>query len=58
MPAILPIPKLALRVAFGEMAGAVLASQRAVPRVAERSGYVFQYADLDAALNNVVRGTS
>ncbi len=49
-PAILPVPRLALQAAFGEMSSAFLASQRAVPRAAERSGYTFQHPRLEEAL--------
>ena len=49
-PALLPVPAAALRVAFGEMSTILMASQRVVPRVAERSGYLFRHATLDAAL--------
>lgn len=47
----LPAPAWALRLAFGEMADAVLLSgQRAVPRAAERAGFWFTHVDLDEAL--------
>ncbi|WP_394825480.1 TIGR01777 family oxidoreductase [Pendulispora albinea] len=49
-PAILPVPKLALQVAFGEMSQVLFASIRAVPRAALRSGYTFRYTDLGEAL--------
>ena len=49
-PAVLPIPKTALRIAFGELGETLVASQRVLPRVAERTGYAFKYANLDGAL--------
>lgn len=49
-PAIFPVPAAALRLAFGELAGVLLASQRVLPRVAERSGYRFAHPDLPGAL--------
>jgi uncharacterized protein (TIGR01777 family) len=49
-PAILPAPRFALRLAFGELADALLASQRVMPRVAERTGYRFLHPTLDGAL--------
>lgn len=49
-PAILPVPRFALRVAFGETAEVVLASQRAVPTRALATGYAFRYTDLREAL--------
>jgi len=53
-PALLPIPKTALRIAFGELGETLVASQRVLPRVAERTGYAFKYANLDSALEAVV----
>ena len=50
-PAFMPAPALALRLALGEMAGALLLSgQRAVPDHAERLGFTFRYRELPAAL--------
>jgi len=49
-PAIFPVPALALRAAVGEFAGILLASQRVLPRVAEKTGYRFRYAGLEEAL--------
>jgi len=53
-PAVLPAPAFALRLALGEMAGTVLASHRAVPRVALESGYTFRFPTLDAALADLI----
>ena len=50
-PALLPVPALALRLAFGEMAdGAVLSSARVLPVRLQESGYHFRYPDLEGAL--------
>ena len=50
-PAFLPAPAFALRLAFGQMADEVLlAGQRVVPEVAQRSGFVWLYPQLTAAL--------
>ncbi len=49
-PAFLTVPKLALRLAFGEMGEILTDSQRVLPTVAEQTGYAFKYADLGAAL--------
>ncbi len=51
-PAIFPVPEFGLRLAFGEMASVLLASQRVTPRVAETTGYSFRYTTLDAALRS------
>jgi len=52
-PALATIPAFALRLVYGELAdAALLASQRAVPAVLERAGFVFAYPTLDAALRH------
>ena len=54
-PAIVPVPALALKLAFGEMSEVLLASQRVAPKVAEESGYRFQFTDVDAALADALK---
>ena len=49
-PAILPVPTLALRALYGEMAEIVTEGQRAVPARALALGFEFEHADLDEAL--------
>lgn len=49
-PAFFRAPELALRAALGEFADVILASQRAVPNVAVRTGYRFAHPDLDEAV--------
>jgi uncharacterized protein (TIGR01777 family) len=50
-PAIVPVPRFALRMAFGEMADAtILASQRVLPRALSDSKFVFAHPTLEAAL--------
>ncbi|HYM11550.1 MAG TPA: TIGR01777 family oxidoreductase [Bryobacterales bacterium] len=51
-PAIFPVPAFALRLALGEFAGVLLASQRVAPRVAESTGYRFRYTALADALRS------
>lgn len=53
-PAVLPMPAFALNLAFGEMSGMLMASQRVMPAVALRSGYTFAHPDLDAALASLL----
>ncbi|MFT3843374.1 MAG: TIGR01777 family oxidoreductase [Myxococcaceae bacterium] len=53
-PALLPVPKTALRLAFGEMSEILLVSQRALPKEAERTGYAFKYPELRQALDAMV----
>ncbi len=55
-PAIFPMPAFAARLAFGEMADALLlASTRVVPRRLEESGFRFRSPDLDGALRHLLR---
>jgi uncharacterized protein (TIGR01777 family) len=54
-PAILPVPKFALRLLYGDMAQIVYASQRVIPEAAMRAGYQFRFPRLDAALLDIVR---
>ena len=54
-PAILPLPAFGARLAFGELADALLlASQRVMPERLRDSGYQFRFADLEAALRHVL----
>jgi uncharacterized protein (TIGR01777 family) len=53
-PAVLPVPKLALKLLFGEMSQVVLASQRAVPAAACAAGFSFRFPEIGAALRDVV----
>lgn len=54
-PAVLPTPKIALRILYGEFAQTLFDSQRAVPEVAKRTGYAFRYATLGPALAAAVK---
>ena len=49
-PAFAPVPGLAVRVLYGEMAEIVTKGQRVVPRRAQEHGYAFAHPDLDEAL--------
>jgi len=55
-PAVLPVPRLALRMVFGELSQALLDSRRAVPGVALETHYGFVYPRLAPALAACVRG--
>jgi uncharacterized protein (TIGR01777 family) len=54
-PSALPAPAFALRLALGELASVVLASQRAVPREALALGYRFRFPELEGALVDLLR---
>ncbi len=54
-PAIAPLPAFAARLAFGEMADALLlASARVVPARLQDTGYAFRYPDLEGALRHLL----
>jgi uncharacterized protein len=54
-PTIFPIPAFGARLAFGEMADALLlSSQRVEPQQLQNHGYHFQYAELKAALSAIL----
>jgi uncharacterized protein (TIGR01777 family) len=58
-PTILPLPAFAARLAFGEMADAVLlASARVEPARLLSSGYRFQFPELEGALRHLLRPAS
>jgi hypothetical protein len=54
-PAILPVPKFALHLLYGDMARIVYASQRVIPEAVLRAGYQFRFPKLDGALLDIVR---
>jgi uncharacterized protein len=55
-PTVLPVPAFAARLAFGEMADAVLlSSTRAVPARLQEAGYQFQHPELEGALRHVLK---
>lgn len=49
-PTIFPVPPLALKLAVGDFAEVLLASQRCVPTRMQAAGYRFKYATVDDAL--------
>jgi uncharacterized protein (TIGR01777 family) len=53
-PAFAPVPGLAVRLLYGEMAEIVTEGQRAVPKRALEHGYAFRHTDLDAALRDAL----
>jgi uncharacterized protein (TIGR01777 family) len=54
-PAFFPVPALALKLLYGEMAGIVLASLRVAPERAVQSGFQFNWPDLGPALRDLLR---
>ncbi|HEU4975868.1 MAG TPA: TIGR01777 family oxidoreductase [Baekduia sp.] len=53
-PAVAPVPALALRLLYGDMAEMVTEGQRAVPERARAAGFAFRHEDLDAALRDTL----
>lgn len=53
-PAVLPVPALALRALFGEMAQIVTTGQRVIPRRLERLRFVFTHPRVEPALRDVL----
>ena len=55
-PAVLPVPKLAVKARFGAEFGeiAATAGQRALPKRATDGGYEFRFAEIDAAMKDAV----
>jgi hypothetical protein len=55
-PSLVPVPAIALRLAFGEMAGqTVLASQRMVPERLTAAGFSFDEPSLAGALQREIQ---
>jgi len=54
-PAILPVPKFALNLIFGDMAQIVYASQRVIPKAALDAGYEFRFPTLHGTLLDILR---
>lgn len=53
-PAKLPVPKLGLRLLYGEAADLLFASQRVVPERLEEEGFTFRYPDVHEALADLI----
>jgi uncharacterized protein (TIGR01777 family) len=56
-PALMPMPGFMLKIVVGEFGGILLDSQRVLPRVAQRSGYVFRFPELAGALDDILDAT-
>ena len=53
-PAVLPVPKLALQVAFGEMSSVVTTGHRVIPARLLDAGYRFRQPNLELALGELL----
>jgi uncharacterized protein (TIGR01777 family) len=55
-PAVFPVPAIALKMLFGEMAGVLLASQRVLPHAAQAAGFEFKHPGIRPALRQILTG--
>jgi uncharacterized protein len=55
-PAVAPVPKLAIRTLYGEMAEIVTTGQRAIPARPLELGYSFRFTELEQALRDALDG--
>ena len=53
-PTVLPVPRVALRVLFGELTDVLLGSQRARPCRLLEAGFEFEHANLETALRSLL----
>jgi uncharacterized protein len=53
-PALFPVPSFVLKGLFGDGAGPIVTGRRAVPAKLEQSGFVFEYATIEAALAEAI----
>jgi len=53
-PAVLPVPAIALKLLYGDMALIVTTGQRVLPARLEQLGYTFRHPELEAALRDVL----
>ncbi len=53
-PAIFPVPRVALKMMFGEMAEIIYASQRVMPEAALGAGFKFRFPEIRAAFEDLL----
>ena len=56
-PTVLPVPSLALRLLYGEMASVITTGARVLPARLEQSGHQFLYPQIEPALRHVLSPT-
>jgi uncharacterized protein len=54
-PAVLPVPKIVLKLALGELASLFLGSLRVLPQATEQTGFRFEHPKLAGTLRDLVR---
>ena len=55
-PAVAPVPRLALKLLYGDMEQIVTTGQRAIPTRAQALGYAYRHEDLAEALHSALAG--
>lgn len=53
-PTILPLPKFALRLMYGEAASVLTGSKEIYPAALEKEGFVFEYPDIQTSLEHLI----
>ncbi len=53
-PSVLPVPRKALELVLGELAGVVATGQRVLPKKALALGYRFRFPELEPALRDLL----
>lgn len=53
-PAFMPAPAFMIRLFMGELGGAILCSQRAIPQRLMETDFGFQFPDIESALKDIV----
>lgn len=53
-PSFFPVPGFGLKLLMGELGAALLQSQKGIPKALLEGGFVFEFKDIDGALNNLV----
>jgi hypothetical protein len=56
-PAVLPVPAIAIKLLYGEMAEIVTTGQRVVPARLRELGYEFRHPEVEEALRDVLKGS-
>ena len=54
-PAFFMVPGFVLRMVLGELAGAILGSQKVIPAKLQKAGFVWKYPTIESALMNVFK---
>ncbi|MDX1535524.1 MAG: TIGR01777 family oxidoreductase [Candidatus Spechtbacterales bacterium] len=52
-PAIIPVPKFALKIVLGELANEITMSQRVIPKKIQETDFNYKYPDINSALKNL-----